>query len=82
MHVCKSVTRNHLNGSICPSICSIHDAKLQQWRIAQEGRQFVCSQRSLSEGYLNDNEDRRAYTQLVEEYFAESGDKTEADTEN
>jgi len=35
-----------------------------------------------SEGYFDNNEDRHAYTQLVEEYFAESGDETEADTEN
>ena len=37
---------------------------------------------ALSEGYFDNNEDRCAYTQLVEEYFVESGDEMEADTEN
>ena len=37
---------------------------------------------ALSEGFLDDSEDRRAYKQLIEDYFAESGDETEAETEN
>ena len=37
---------------------------------------------ALSEGYFDNNEDRHAYTQLIEDYFAESGDETEAETEN
>lgn len=34
---------------------------------------------ALSEGYFNDSEDRRAYAQLIEDYFADSGDETEAE---
>ena len=37
---------------------------------------------ALSEGYLDNNEDRHAYTQLIEDYFAESGNETEAETDN
>jgi len=37
---------------------------------------------ALSEGYFDNNEDRRVYMQLVEEYFVESRNEMEADTEN
>ena len=41
---------------------------------------FVVS--VLSDGFFDDNEDRHAYTQLIEEYFADSGDETETEMEN
>ena len=37
---------------------------------------------ALSDGFFDNNEDRHAYTQVIEEYFADSGDETEAETEN
>ena len=36
----------------------------------------------LSDGFFDNNEGRHAYTQVIEEYFADSGDETEAETEN
>ena len=33
----------------------------------------------LSKGYRDNNEDRHMYTQLMEDYSAESGDKMEAE---
>ena len=35
---------------------------------------------ALSDGFFNNNEDRHTYTQVIEEYFVDSGD--EAETEN
>ena len=37
---------------------------------------------ALSDGFFDNNEDRHTYTQVIEEYFADSGDETEAETEN
>ena len=37
---------------------------------------------ALSGGYFDSNEDRRAYAEVLQDYFAESGDETEAETEN
>ena len=37
---------------------------------------------ALSGGYIDSNEDRRAYAEVLQDYFAESGDETEAETEN
>ena len=36
---------------------------------------------ALSDGYFDNDEDRRAYAEVIGDYFAESGDETEADTE-
>ena len=37
---------------------------------------------ALSDGFFDNNEDRHTYTQVIEEYFVDSGDKTEVETEN
>ena len=37
---------------------------------------------ALSESFLDNSDDRHAYAQLIEDYFADSGDETEAETEN
>ena len=37
--------------------------------------------RALSDGYFDNEDDRRAYTEVIGDYSAESGDETEADTE-
>ena len=36
---------------------------------------------ALSDGYFDNDEDRRAYAEVIGDYFAESGDEMEADTE-
>lgn len=36
---------------------------------------------ALSDGYFDNEEDRPAYMEVIEDYFAASGDETEADTE-
>ena len=37
---------------------------------------------TLSDGFFDNNEDRHAYMQVIKEYFADSGDEVEAETEN
>ena len=37
---------------------------------------------ALSEDFFDKNEDNEAYTALIEEYFGESGDETEANTDD
>ena len=36
---------------------------------------------ALSDGYFDSEDNRSAYTEVIGNYFAESGDETEADTE-
>ena len=36
---------------------------------------------ALSDGYFDNDEDRRAYAEVMSDYFAESGDETVAGTE-
>ena len=36
---------------------------------------------ALSDGYFDDDEDRRAYAEVISDYFAESRDETDAGTE-
>ena len=36
---------------------------------------------ALSDRYFDNDEDRRAYAEVIGDYFAESGDETEADME-
>jgi len=36
----------------------------------------------LSDGFFTHNEDERAYSALIGDYFADCGDKTEGETDN
>ena len=36
---------------------------------------------ALSDGYFDNDEDRRVYAEVISNYFAESGDETDAGTE-
>ena len=36
---------------------------------------------ALSDGYFDNDKERHAYAEVIGDYFAESGDETEADTE-
>ena len=48
--------------------------------ISKEGRRTVCSECTVRR-YLDNDEDRCAYAEVIGDYFAESGDETEVDTE-
>ena len=78
MHV-EYITRNHLNEFICRLFTPWRDSITMAASLRKADILFAVS--ALSDGYFDNDEDRRTYVEVIGDYFAASGDEMEVDTE-
>ena len=74
-------TRTYLNGPICYRFV-ITACETTVMTASNKKAVVIFAINVLSDNFFNKDEGNNAYSTLIEKYFVESGDETEANTDN